>query len=150
MGKKRSLTISGRYKEIKHACEFVSEGAAHAGFDEDAIFQVQLACDEACTNVIEHTYQAEGVGDITLSWEVRGDKFIVVIEDKGHPFDPDDIPPAPVPPLPIDASVEDDLKVGGLGVYFMRKLMDKVTYSYREGSGNVLTMIKQLPGKKKQ
>lgn len=145
--KKERLTVPGRYAEIRHICDFVADGAAQAGFDEDAIFQVQLACDEACTNIIEHTYGAEDAGDIAISWEIGRGDFRVVIRDDGKRFDPGDIPPAPVPPTPVQVDENNDLdvKVGGLGVYFMRKLMDKVTFEYVEGSGNILTMVKQLP-----
>lgn len=146
---KESLTVPGRYAEIRHICDFVAEGATQAGFDDDAIFQVQLACDEACTNIIEHTYGAEDAGDLKISWQIDNRFFRVIIEDNGKRFDPGDIPPAPVPPAPfqLDQDQDYDVKVGGLGVYFMRKLMDKVTFDFTEGSGNVLTMVKRLPQK---
>ncbi|HZD11788.1 MAG TPA: ATP-binding protein [Candidatus Binatia bacterium] len=147
--KKESLTVPGRYAEIRHICDFVAQGATQAGFDDDAIFQVQLACDEACTNIIEHTYEAEDAGDIQVTWEIGRRYFKIVIEDNGKEFNPGEIPPAPVPPPPVQVENDDnfDVRVGGLGVYFMRKLMDKVTFDYAEGSGNVLTMVKRLPEK---
>ena len=149
MGNKKSITVRGRYTEIRQVCEFVSEGAARAGFDEDAIFQVQLACDEACTNIIEHTYREEDVGDITVSWEIEGKAFVITITDNGEQFNPRDIPPAPIPLSPLDEN-EFEIKEGGLGVYFMRKLMDSVNYSYQKGNGNILTMKKKLPKKSNQ
>jgi serine/threonine-protein kinase RsbW len=144
MGKRDKLTIPGRYEEIKRVCDFVAEGAARAGLDEDDIFHVQLACDEACTNVIEHTYEEEDAGDISVSWEIGQRYFTIIIRDRGEPFDPQEIPAPRVPPVPADA---EDLMVGGLGVYFMRQLMDRVHFAYDEGRGNVLTMEKKLPGK---
>jgi serine/threonine-protein kinase RsbW len=147
--RKDSLTVPGRYAEIKHICDFVAEGASEAGFDDDAIFQVQLACDEACTNIIEHTYEEEDAGDIRISWEIGNLYFKITIMDSGRKFDPGAIPPAPVPPTPVqlDDGEDVDVKVGGLGVYFMRKLMDRVTFDYTEESGNILTMVKRLPEK---
>lgn len=147
MGERRSLTVPGRYDKIREVCKFVAEGARRAGFDKDARFQVELACDEACTNIIEHTYQAENVGDITIEWELGRRTFVVTIKDHGERFDPSDIPPAPVPPDPLQPDEEDEneMKVGGLGVYLMRQLMDRVAFSYNEGTGNVLTMEKELP-----
>ena len=142
MGQKRRLTVPGRYEKIKNICDFVSEGARKAGFGEDGIFQVQLACDEACTNIIEHTYGGEDGGEITVTWDVGKEDFTVVIEDDGKRFDPSDIPPPPVPPAVKD---EHNLQVGGLGVFFMRKLMDNVSFAYEEGSGNILTMSKRIP-----
>jgi serine/threonine-protein kinase RsbW len=149
MGKQHSLTLPGRYGEIKRLCEFVGKGAAHSGFDEDAIFQIQLACDEACTNIVEHTYQEQDKGDITVNWEVQGSKFIVTIVDSGEQFDPDTIPPPSIPRPALHVDDDLDVEVGGLGVHFMRELMDKVSYSYRKGQGNVVTMVRQIPEKKR-
>ncbi|MDX1663548.1 MAG: ATP-binding protein [Candidatus Promineifilaceae bacterium] len=146
MGRKASLTVPGRYSQIQRLCNFVAEGAQQAGFDEDEIFRVQLACDEACTNIIEHTYQGEDQGMITVNWRIETERFVIKIEDSGERFDPTDIPPPPPVPPPVDPVDDDfDIQVGGLGVFFMRQLMDAVTFSYEEGEGNVLTMIKQRP-----
>lgn len=144
MGQKRKLIVPGRYDKIKNICDFVSDGAREAGFGDDGIFQVQLACDEACTNIIEHTYGGEGEGEITVTWKVGNEHFTVIIKDNGDRFDPTDIPPPPVPP---ELKEEHDLQVGGLGVFFMRKLMDRVTFAYEKGAGNILTMSKRIPDK---
>lgn len=144
MGQKRKLIVPGRYDKIRNICDFVGEGAREAGFGDDGIFQVQLACDEACTNIIEHTYGGEGEGEITVTWKVGNEHFTVIIKDNGDRFDPTDIPPPPVPP---ELKEEHDLQVGGLGVFFMRKLMDRVAFAYEEGAGNILTMSKRIPDK---
>ena len=139
MGDKKSLSVSGRYDQIRRVCAFVGEGARQAGFDDDTVFHVELACDEACTNIIEHTYEGEGIGDIQVSWQLSGDTFTVTIRDNGPRFDPSVIPNPPEPP---DLDEVDDLRVGGLGVFFMRRLMDDVRFAYLKGKGNVLTMVK--------
>ena len=149
MGKQGSLTVPGRYSQIQRLCNFVGEGARQAGFDEDDIFRVQLACDEACTNIIEHTYAGEDQGTITINWKIEARRFVIKIEDSGERFDPAEIPPPPpMPPPPPEGDF--DIQVGGLGVFFMRELMDAVTFSYEEGEGNVLTMIKQRPTESEQ
>ena len=65
--------------------------------------------------------------------------FIVTIRDRGKPFDPSSVPP---PDLEADL---DKRRVGGLGIYFMRKLMDEVNYTTDADKGNELTMRKRLP-----
>src|SRR5690606_16557156 len=89
------LTVPGRYKEIKRICEFVADGAAQAGFDEDTIFHLELCCDEASTNIIEHAYGDEGVGEIVISYTVSDEEFTIVMRDTGEAFDPGVVPPPP-------------------------------------------------------
>lgn len=151
MGKKRDLTVSGRYDQISKVLAFVSEGAKKAGMDEDAVFHVELCCDEACTNVIEHAYGGEDIGTITVSYQVELDRFTITIQDNGRSFDPSLIPPPPLTPPPsidyTDESLPDQLQVGGLGIHFMRKLMDEVTFNFNSQGKNTLTMVKKFsPG----
>jgi serine/threonine-protein kinase RsbW len=145
MGEKHVLTVPGRYAEIKNIVRFVADGAEEAGLNEDAIFHVELCCDEACTNIIEHAYGAEDVGPIKISYEVDRATFRITIKDQGRPFDLNDIPPPPAENMGPEEAI-DNLKVGGLGIHFMRKLMDEVRFDFDHQKGNTLTMVKKIPG----
>lgn len=101
---------------------------------------VQTAVGEACTNVMKYAYSGKG-GLITLTCEMKDHSFVVVINDHGKPFDPNSIPPPD-----LDASLE-KRRIGGLGLYLMKKYMDEVTYSFKEDTGNTLVMKKMLTGK---
>jgi serine/threonine-protein kinase RsbW len=138
MGKKHILTVPGLYDEIKTICQFVTQGAAAAGMDETAVFHIELACDEACTNVIEHAYDGEGGGEIAVSWQVLGDQFVITVKDNGRQFEPGQIPTPPT-----TDNIE-EVKIGGLGIYFMRNLMDDVSFSFDPQTGNELIMKKQI------
>jgi len=142
MAKKRELIIPGRYDRVLEACQFVANGATEAGFEPGEVFHIELACDEACTNVIQHAYGGEDVGDIHISWSVEGGAFIIVIRDRGRVFDSDEVPE------PHFAEADDDfqnLRIGGLGIHFMRTLMDRVNFNFVVGEGNKLVMVKYLP-----
>lgn len=142
MGNKDTLTISGQYDHIKQVCEFVSAGAQQAGFDDDTVFKVELACDEACTNIIEHAYGGEGGGDITITWEATPQSFTITLHDNGRSFNPDTVEdPAFV--KPNTNPDPDKLKVGGLGIHFMRNLMDEMHYQF-DKQGNTLIMVKYI------
>jgi serine/threonine-protein kinase RsbW len=141
-----NFTIPGRYDRISEVCDFVAAGAAEVGFSADEVFRIQLACDEACTNIIEHAYGDEGLGDIHIHWERTPDSFIVTIRDHGQPFNPDGVPPPNVPDDPDDI---DELRIGGLGIHFMRTLMDEVHFNFADG-GNRLVMVKHFTGKSSQ
>jgi serine/threonine-protein kinase RsbW len=143
------LVVPGRYKEIRRICEFVADGAAEAGFDEDTIFHLELCCDEATTNIIEHAYGEEGVGPISISYHNDGDAFRIVLQDNGQAFDPTSVPPPPAI-MDHDGSPEEltsQLRIGGLGWHFIRNLMDEVHFTSDHQSGNKLVMVKKLAHK---
>ena len=146
MSQDTQLTVPGRYDQIRLICEFVAEGARLANFDDKTIFHIELACDEACTNIIEHAYEGEDREDITISWEINDHEFVIVLTDTGQPFDPEGVPEPPAPDTMEGLTRLDDLKVGGLGLHFMKKLMDDVRFAFAGEKGNRLTMIKQLKG----
>jgi len=137
MEQPRHLVVPGRFDRLTEISAFITQAAHAAGLDDDEVFHVEMAVDEACSNIIEHAYAAQ-MGDIDLACRCPGTgQFEVVIRDFGQPFDPEDVPP---PALGADL---DDLNEGGLGLYFMRKLMDEVRFEFVPGQGNVLTMLKR-------
>ncbi len=144
MGDKHVLKIAGRFEKIKKACEFVVDGAQQCGMDEAAIFHVELACDEACTNIIEHAYGEDVEGQIEVSWQVDDDLFKIIIHDNGRSFDPANVP-KPTTGLSSPSEAITELRVGGLGIHFMRKLMDEVHFDFDQEKGNTLIMVKKMP-----
>jgi serine/threonine-protein kinase RsbW len=146
MAKKRVLSIPGRFSEVKELCEFVAAGAAEAGLDEDAIFQLELCCDEAATNIIEHAYGAEDVGRIVCTYEVDDEAITVTLHDNGRPFDPEVVKLPPVfdrSSAQTPGEVSELLQVGGLGLHFIRNLMDEVHFTFDQERGNTLVMVKK-------
>lgn len=141
---KRTLTVPGRFDQLARISDFVTRAAREAGFGEDDVFHIQMAVDEACANIVEHSYGPKRSGDIDLTCFGRIDgEFRIEIADKGEPFDPNSVP---LPQISKDKNETglDDIQVGGLGLYFMRKLMDEVTFEF-DADGNRLVMIKRRP-----
>jgi len=137
----KTLRISAQIKDIATACDFVVAAAENAGLDERDAHHCQLAVDEICTNIIEHGY---GMGGderfIDIICRMEDHRFIVQILDDSFPFDPlDHTDPDPKTSL-------EDRRIGGWGVYFIKKMMDEVTYDYSQGR-NRLTMVKRLKSK---
>jgi len=143
----QEVTIPGRYDRVIDVCNFVVAGARQVGFGEDELFRIELACDEACTNVIEHAYGGEDQGSIRVIWEFAQGAFRIIIYDYGRYFDPDTLPEPNIPKSPDDI---DQLKIGGLGIHFMRSLMDEVRFESDQGAGNKLIMVKFLSENNRQ
>jgi serine/threonine-protein kinase RsbW len=139
MAQSSEFSIPGRFESISDVCSFVVSGAEQAGFDIDELFQIELACDEACTNIIEHAYSGGEDGEIVVTWRFDDMAFTIIMSDDGRPFDPDEVPPPEIPEDPDDLN---GLQIGGLGIYFMRNLMDEVHFSRDDIQGNRLVMVK--------
>ena len=148
MTDEQMITVPGRYEEIREICAFVSAGATNAGLNEDTVFQIELSCDEAATNIIEHAYGGEDAGPIIVSYKATEDAFTFTLRDRGRSFDPATVPP---PPTVATETVEvtpdelgSQLQVGGLGLHMIRKLMDEVYFSFDTDQGNTMVMVKRI------
>jgi serine/threonine-protein kinase RsbW len=138
MPKRWELTVDGRLENLATIADFVIEAAQASGLNEKTTFEVQMAVDEACVNVIEHSYgEEEEKGEIALCCECAEGDFVVTIRDHGQPFNPEDVPP---PDLKCSLAERCN---GGLGLYFMRRLMDEVRFRF-DVEGNELTMVKRI------
>lgn len=126
----------GRFASLRSISTFVREAAQKTGFDDRAMYAVETAVDEACSNIIEHAYGAEDLGEIECECYVKPDRLIIVLRDHGKAFDASKVA------LPnLETSIE-DRQDHGLGIFFMRQMMDEVVFDFQEGVGNILTMVK--------
>lgn len=136
----KDLVVSSKLEELPRVIEFVRQACLSAGLDDDTVFACELATDEACTNIMEHAYQGRQDGVIRVACEISSTRFTVEFHDNGQPFDPDQVLP---PKLSGDLA---DRDIGGLGLHFMRTLMDEVHFVFDEQAGNTLVMTKRLVG----
>lgn len=112
----------------------VGQAAERAGFSDRAIYAVQMAADEACSNIIEHAYRGQpGTIQMEIDWD--GQALTITLKDTGQPFN---IEKVARPNINAPLSKR---KVGGLGVYLIHQLMDRVQFSSSNGI-NTLTLVK--------
>ena len=132
------VTFDANFDNLDEIREFVGEVARQVGFSDKEIYSIQLAADEASSNIIEHAYAGVKGGKIEIECNMSGNVLKIIIRDQGKSFDPSSVPE---PNVKADLS---ERKIGGLGMYLMRKLMDEVSYESSAERGNVLTMIKRM------
>ena len=131
------ICVTSELVNLSLIAEFVSERARIAGMDEEEVFDVQMAVDEACTNTMQHGYEGREDGELRICCFVEGRDFVVRITDQGKPFAPDDVV-APDLSKPLEMR-----EAGGLGLFFMRQLMDAVEFRPVPEGGNELIMRKR-------
>jgi serine/threonine-protein kinase RsbW len=136
---KNSVVFPGNYESLDKICRFVNQVAREAGFDEAALYAIETAVDEAFSNIIDHAYGGENKGEVECicSCDPACETLTVVLHDYGKPFDPGKIPD------PDIASSLENRKERGLGLYFMRKLMDEVHFEFSREHGNTLVLTKR-------
>lgn len=97
---------------------------------------VLVAMGEACTNAIRHSYGGEAGHKILVSAEDEGKRIVFKVRDFGKKIDLEKVQKPKIPPD----------KPGGLGIYFMRTIMDELEYNTQLPEGNELTLIKYKKG----
>ena len=136
--KKYQLKIPSQSDNLSIIRDVVAKVASRVGFDTDETSKIELAVDEACTNVIKHAYANNSNQMIEVSIKVDQKKLIIIVADKGKGFDPEKIK------LPdLNESIKKGRK-GGLGLCLIKTLMDKVEFEIKPGSKNQVKMIKYI------
>ncbi|MCF0186330.1 MAG: ATP-binding protein [Bacteroidaceae bacterium] len=132
----KEITIEAKIENIPVVTDFVDEQLELHGCAMKAIMQINVAIDELFGNISHYAYNPEN-GMATIRVDVDDDTYVVAItfEDKGVPFDPLNRPDPDV------SLTMDEREVGGLGILMVKKVMDEVTYEYKDGT-NILTIKK--------
>jgi len=123
-----------RLEYLQQFMEAISHCAKEQGFNQKRIGEIELAAEEALVNIFNYAYQGnEGDVEVICKLDPQ-DRLIIEILDSGVPFD---VLSLGEPDTTADIS---ERKVGGLGIFLIRKLMDDVKYQH-EGTKNVLSLI---------
>ena len=139
------IQTPGHGSYLAYIRAIVGDLARKVGFDEGEAAKIEMAVDEACSNVVRHAYSPDKEWcwqqrdpEIRLDIRVERDVLIIEINDHGQRFDFANYRPA---------RMEDhlrDMKPGGYGILIMRNFMDDVQYSSNDQTGNTLRMVKYL------
>ena len=124
-----------KLESLEAFMRFVIGSTKDAGFPDKRVQEIELAVEEALVNIINYAYPDREDGDVEITCGLDGDgRYIIEIRDSGIPFDvgaqsdPD-----------LNASIA-ERKIGGLGIFLIRKMADEMYYK-REGDQNVLTLV---------
>ena len=136
-GTERHLVLHNDIQQIPQLAEFVETIADEAGIDQSLAMSLNLALEEAVSNVILYAYPEGSDGLVDIEAIIRKDRLDFCITDSGKPFDPTKKEDAD-----ITLGVE-ERQIGGLGIYLVRNIMDSLSYE-RKDDKNILSMTKKL------
>lgn len=121
---------------LSSAIHFVEEELEKVDCPPGLVIKITVAVEEIFVNIAHYAYPGKN-GDICLSVEKSDGGVIIGFRDKGIPFDPlancD-----PDVSLPVD-----ERGIGGLGIFMVKKMMDRISYAHKNGE-NILTLEKKI------
>lgn len=134
------MIFSASLDQLYAMMQLIRQEASQAGFDNNTIFKIELAAEEALVNIINYAYRDNGGKvEIICHQENSPKSLVITLKDQGVAFDP--IKQAP----PIDSqTLVEEKPIGGYGIFLIRKIMDEIRYK-REGDANILTLVKYVP-----
>jgi len=136
--KNQTFKLDSCSEELKPLRENLRPLITKAGFGEKDVESLLIAIGEAVTNAIRHSYQCEPGREIQVTFEETPEKIVFRVRDFGQKIKVCDVKEPTLPPV----------KGGGLGIYFMKTIMDELEYNTAHAQGNELIMAKYKPGKK--
>lgn len=107
-----------------------------SGLDEETTGQIKLAVDEACSNVIKYAYHGDTSKEIVVKYASSQKQISIIIEDSGEKADP----------KKIRGRDLEDVRPGGLGMHFIRRVFDLVEFDVKKVRGNRLLLMKRAGG----
>jgi serine/threonine-protein kinase RsbW len=129
------IVLPARLEHLRNFLDVTSQCAREQGLPEKRIQEIELVAEEALVNIFLYAYpEKKGEVGVVCRKDQERRRLIIEITDNGLPFNPlsrED------PDLAADIA---ERKIGGLGVYLMKKLMDEVHYR-REDDKNILTLV---------
>jgi anti-sigma regulatory factor (Ser/Thr protein kinase) len=131
------LRIRNRMEDMSAVVAMVDEFYARFKIPEAAVNDLNLCLDELICNTISYGYPDDGVGAITVRLVYTPGQLRAEIHDDGVAFNP-----LEAEPPNLTGSVQ-TRKVGGVGIHFVKELMDDIVYQ-RVGDENQLTLTKNI------
>ena len=135
MEDEQEITVAATTEQIPVISDFIERLMRFAGFDSRKIMEVQLAAEEACTNVAKYAYSGKD-GTIHIVARVYGDRMNLIIEDYGIAFDPTAYTAT------LSQAGTKGRPIGGLGIHLIRSYVDGMSFEFRNGK-NALTLVKK-------
>jgi sigma-B regulation protein RsbU (phosphoserine phosphatase) len=132
----KTITVPAVLESLPRLISFLGEFADENKFPQPLRMQLELAVEEAVVNVVNYAYQDKESGTVELSCGMDSGSAVISIADEGAHFD---VSQKPDPD--VSAPVE-TRKIGGLGIFLIKQMMDETFYQRKDGK-NILTLKKK-------
>lgn len=132
------MKIPAKPEELDRVISFIEGELETVGCPMKHMLQISIAAEEIFVNIAHYAYApGEGEAEIHISFSEQPKSITICFIDSGTPYNPLEKED------PDTALSAEDRKIGGLGIYMVKKSMDQVLYEYKEGK-NQLTIVKNI------
>ena len=134
----KTLKIEAETEKLSEVLAFLDEELETLGCDMKTVFALDLSVEEIFVNIASYAYEGgKGEAEMTLDFSETDNMFTVTFRDSGFPYDP-------LAKEDPDVTLAlEDRKIGGLGIFMVKKNMDEMSYEYKDGQ-NVLVLRKKI------
>jgi len=133
----KKIRLQNQLNELESITQYLDELASLWDLSIPFTMTLNLVLEEAFTNIVNYGYQDDKNHEIEIIFEKQNNRLLISLIDDGVPYDPT---------LTADPDINlsaEEREIGGLGVFLIRKMMDKVNYQRQEGC-NILKMEKTI------
>jgi serine/threonine-protein kinase RsbW len=116
------IILNGALSNLEKARNFIYKSALDFGFTENDSFQIALAVDEACTNIMKHSYHFDNTKKFAIEVRHHGKEFQIIIMDEGSSFNPTNVEIVNI------LDVLKNKQKGGFGIFLITRIMDSIQY----------------------
>ena len=134
---KYSFELENDLSELETLCQHLNKFGQAIGLSEACITDINICLDELFTNIVSYGFEDDLEHIIQVTMNLDNQVLTLSIEDDGIPFNPLE---KKDPEVPADLV---DVRIGGLGIHIVKKLMDDIRYQRKQGK-NKLTMKKSI------
>jgi anti-sigma regulatory factor (Ser/Thr protein kinase) len=128
------LQVRSHPQNLKQIRSLMTDIVSKTSLSQDDLGSLILAVDEACSNIIKHSYKNDHTQNIDLTIQVKTDSLVISIIDYGTKLDISSMRSRDI----------NDIRPGGLGIYIIKKVMDSLEYTHTKEGYNEVIMIKKF------
>ena len=130
------LSIDSQFENIELVQVLLEDSLRRLQLDEDTRYWIGIAIREAVANAIKHGNREDPEKRVTVDMRVLEEVLTISVQDEGAGFEPKEV----ADPLAPDNLLKPD----GRGIFYMKRFMDEIDYSFGPSGGTLVTLRKRL------
>ena len=134
----RKITIKNQLPELERIMALIDDLAGKWKLPSKTVMEINLVVEELVTNIIFYAFDDKDEHQITIDFSLEKDELQILVRDGGKPFNLIELKDEDEFNKPLE-----ERKIGGLGIHFIKSMMDKISYERKENQ-NIVSLTKKV------